>query len=265
MIVDIKVKKALLLGIGIASGKHFDKLYKYRAIDLDKPDSRLADITENHQLWFSSPKNFNDPFDCQINFDYDITEEELIKFLEGEEHPDPQILAEELLQNKEKFFQFTDKVLKDSINSKGICSFSKSWNSVLQWAYYANGHTGIVLGFDLIKDTSFFAELLDVEYKKEYPICNPIKEQDKFPQILAGTKSKQWQHEDEWRVIEEHEGAYSFRKEALTEIIFGVNTSETDIIAIKNLLDSNGYSHTKLFQIKLKEKEYGLDKKELIY
>ena len=47
-------------------------LYKFM-----KADDNLIDNLKNNQLWFSSPKDFNDPFDCKINATLDMSNEEI--------------------------------------------------------------------------------------------------------------------------------------------------------------------------------------------
>lgn len=265
--INKNTRNEIPLSIGIKNGNIPQKLYKYRPIDISEKNSRLTEIIANNQLWFASPDSFNDPFDCQIQFDLEITQEELCDFLKHKNlksEPDPQKFAEALLANKSKFQDITQQFIQDFINTKGVCCFSKRWDILLQWAHYADKHTGIVLGFDLLKDTHFFAnDLLDVSYVNKYPKCNIIKDQDKFAEILAGTKSKHWQYEEEYRVIKPSTENFEFIKEALTEVIFGIKTSDEDIISVKKLLMNNGYSNVTFYRAKLGEKEYRLNREKL--
>ena len=49
------------------------KLYKYQSCS-----SYALDNLRKRCLWFSKPESFNDPFDCDINFEIvDVTEENL--------------------------------------------------------------------------------------------------------------------------------------------------------------------------------------------
>ena len=48
----------------INDGQLSRTLYTYMPIDL--LDERVKPIFQECKLWFSSPANFNDPFDCKI-------------------------------------------------------------------------------------------------------------------------------------------------------------------------------------------------------
>lgn len=62
-------KNALLEGIN--KNQYPTKAYKYRP-DNDKTQR----IITHNELWFSSPVEFNDPYDCNAPIDSDITLEE---------------------------------------------------------------------------------------------------------------------------------------------------------------------------------------------
>ena len=51
-------------------------LYQFRKID-----NYLLQSLVNRKLWFSSPRVFNDPFDCQLPVQVDNSLEEITKFL----------------------------------------------------------------------------------------------------------------------------------------------------------------------------------------
>ena len=43
------------------------KLYKYQSYNV-----QTLDNLKNRQIWFSKPVQFNDPFDCHINYDVEL-------------------------------------------------------------------------------------------------------------------------------------------------------------------------------------------------
>lgn len=90
------------------------------------------------------------------------------------------------------------------------------------------------------KDPDFFHLPFIVDYPPDYPIVNFIKQKDKKIRYkhIAATKSSEWEYEKEIRILKDnrdHEtskGNIKFKKEALTEIKFGLKTNPKDIETI---------------------------------
>ena len=94
-----------------------------------------------------------------------------------------------LLDNKEKIQN--QAILNYSYSDKLICCFSESKDSNPMWAYYGGNHSGIVLEYDTsLFDKKTKDNLFQIDYRtdrKAFSACI--------------TKSKQWEHEKEWRLI----------------------------------------------------------------
>lgn len=109
---------------------------------------------------------------------------------------------------------------KKKINDMfAITCFSEKPDSILMWSHYANKHTGFCVEYDLAKCTSLSAKMLlfPVIYTEERatipmslinfedPTHLKIADLDKFaPDFVISllTKSKIWDYENEWRIIE---------------------------------------------------------------
>ena len=52
-------------------------LYKYMDVS-GKLIKRVEDALHNNSLWFSSPREFNDPFDCRCAYDIRDSREEFV-------------------------------------------------------------------------------------------------------------------------------------------------------------------------------------------
>lgn len=114
-------------------------LYKYSSYDENCHDGIV-----NKYFWFSKPKYFNDPFDC--NMDILKTSSFLMQKLE----------------NKDQIWDFKHETLFDYIKETtedfGILCFTsstnkegfadKGYNNLYFWSHYAKNHTGIALGYD---------------------------------------------------------------------------------------------------------------------
>jgi len=151
-----------------------------------------------------------------------------------------------------------------------IASFSKRNDIALMWSYYAKSHTGIVIGYNFphggIKVGGDAAFLHELEYMED------IKTIDAIPGIPEPilkwvlTKSFDWKHEKELRLVrfetKDPEGNQFFNHhpQHIVKISFGINTSQSDIKDILQILDENYPNHeieftkmeigTELFTIK---------------
>lgn len=228
-------------------------------------------------LWFSDPKDFNDPYDCNmevsISNDYDKILESLIKdntkrslgFTKSDLEQKakywlnhPEVIAKHFKENDEKL-----------VSNLGICCFSKCDNALLMWSHYANKHNGICLTFDIRQDENFFSstEPIFVDYPEKYPLRQypEVSGDKKSIQHLIGTKSKEWQYENEIRLYRNSESHLPFRGEvvfnklALIEVKFGYKTNENERIKInKWLMEAKGYEHVKFKKANLKKFEFGI-------
>jgi hypothetical protein len=92
---------------------------------------------------------------------------------------------------------------KEQINAdKGLICFSRSWSNPLLWGHYAEGHTGMALGFEVSGEL-----LAEVIYAKK-PIKIPIDKATNKPDLseelinrLLRTKFHDWKYEDEVRLF----------------------------------------------------------------
>ena len=92
-----------LLKEGIENGVFPNNVYKFRDFS-DFTDK----IILNSEFYFASPKRFNDPFDCNLSYRQDYTEEEILKKYE--------YLASKLSFSKEQFIEKYGSSLNDFLN-----------------------------------------------------------------------------------------------------------------------------------------------------
>ena len=152
-----------------------------------------------------------------------------------------------------------------------VCCFSKSSDILLMWSHYGDKHGGVCLGFDMNKDSDLFSAPINVEYPPEYPDFNFVK--DRFTkrtgenlQFHFGTKSKDWEYEEEIRIVREIPTGFGnnlgiavpFQKHSLVEVIFGYKTTPKKIEELKELFKQCEYS-ADFKQAKLKEYKFGID------
>ena len=245
-------------------------LYKYRSID--KNTKRI--ITDN-ELYFSSPADFNDPYDCNIPIEKNSSEENIRKhMLRNISESSEEELDRDVKRIKEDP-NFLHEIIKKYLNDFcGICCFSKLYDSILMWSHYADYHKGICLKFDITKDPDLFSINLPVHYSRKLPVFDLFSCQDKIFNKLIQPKFMAWKYESEVRIFKgkkdlennklTNQRIFKFKNEALQEIIFGTNASEKDIKIIKKLCEKSDKNHVKFSKMQLKqEKLYGLEKVDL--
>lgn len=232
--------------------KRPEKLYQFQRFG-----TRSLVNLKKHQLFFSSPAEFNDPFDCAIHFQFSpISDDEYIRFFKDltKEDRNPS-LDEEYFEGKKptaKFKQMAESIMRAAIESlvkerhknRGVACFSEKNDDILMWGHYACGHTGFCLEFD--SRFQPFNGSQPVTYQSEFPILNPVKAyfnsfkkidsigEDDFARALT-TKFTTWSYEKEWRAIHiEPNKLFNYPIEAITGLYFGLKMpfDHKEIIAL---------------------------------
>jgi len=246
-------------------------LYKYCAFNeyTDK-------IFTHNKVYFSSPDEFNDPFDSKPQLTYDGTMTERKRYLwKLYQKKYPTRSKKEILTDVE--MEITTKgrdriVLEDAVakarellrKKLGICCFTEIRDNILMWAHYAKQHTGFCLEFDV--NNEFFRlvmRAIKVEYEVTLPIIN-VLQLDTYPRGELGEKllikANDWRYEKEWRIVdtEKGPGIQNFPADTLSGVILGCRISE------KNRQDVFRWCRKRkhppaLYQASEKQKEFGLD------
>ena len=166
-----------------------------------------------------------------------------------------------------QYNKFTDKFSK-----VGVYSLSKSFDNELLWAYYASGHTGFAIEYDIdILEQSLnynnYAQQLykfDVEYLDDIPQIDIStfrgNEGVEMLKRYIGTKSSSWAHEKELRLIFENTGLLDIDYKAVTAIYFGCRMPDCDIDYIMEKLKGRRLRYYKMVNVK---NSYRFEAKEI--
>ncbi len=126
-------------------------LYKYRSFR----DPFHFNILEG-EIWFASPTSFNDPFDCNIPYRFDLCPEDwlqnylaeaVLSFDSTLSLKEAHDRASALPRDIEGWSRATRELLG---LKNGVFSLTPFWNtpgSQLMWAHYADSHRGFAVGF----------------------------------------------------------------------------------------------------------------------
>lgn len=218
---------------------------------------------------FTPPGELNDPFEClpalPENLARDAVKrirqriEESFEFQGGDDRNArrlKQTQCKRALANfdakiKREPTYFRDEFFKtsgDRINKGlGVLSLSSRWNSALMWSHYTSSYQGFCVGFD--KEHDFFRGVPDksgdrqpisaVVYSRERILIKGDKLDKGDPDRLLFTKSKDWEYEQEERMLAFFEFAnktipqkpypislFKIPDDAIVEIIIGSRASK---------------------------------------
>ncbi len=155
-------------------------LYKYR--DFNNLEFAL-DIFINQRLYAANFKTLNDPMEGRF------------------------VYAKGMLNGVD---------LLDIRGSKAkynILSLGHRPDNMLMWSYYSGGHSGFVVGVEIIEEN---VDVKPIQYVDELRLENVEEDPAKF---ILSQKLRLWEHEQEFRVFTNHN---AFVKVKVKELIFGV-------------------------------------------
>lgn len=243
------------------------RYFNFDLKDLSK-DKKLESFRENY-LWFSKPKFFNDPFDCNM---------EVIKYYNN------------FLNSINTIAEKADDLIINGTKEFGICCFSETNNNIHMWSHYADSHKGICIEYDSSEFNDYFSQLLkcrcyltpvdyrdrlinldgDIEWTKhsEYTefkrIASIIKDPKEldllFEKLLLQKNEGIWSNERELRLIigglarqnnkdKELPSGYKIpiRRDMIKGVIFGVNTPDSLKVEMKKVFGTEvQYQEAKL-------------------
>jgi hypothetical protein len=250
-------------------------LFKFRKID-----KYLEKSLVNSEIYFSSPEQLNDPFDCRVD---------IIKALKNaiykSSSPSRERLRERLVQFR-AMTPFFERVQAD-LEQIGVCSFSLNLTkpaSSLMWAHYADNHRGICLTYRFPE--SFFLENADhilgidrvdyginplsdwfIQNALTWPCFRDFRDFRDFGIALIKkaltVKAQPWEYEEEVRIIRQTEGVEVIDKKFLQQVCFGLKTPKGDITLIKKLIDNCGYDVALYKMVPNASNDFGLEASEI--
>lgn len=221
------------------------KGYKYRSgiglLDKDGNCIFKRDVNTivNNQVYLPTKDELNDPTEGFYN------DEAILGLLEG--------LKDYSSEVKKQYNGLLEKF--DNI---GVYSLSKNNDNELLWAYYASGHTGFAIEYDIdilkesLNHNKYFQFVFDfdVDYVDRIPQAEISVLQgvdaNHMLKTFLGSKSLSWGHEDEYRLIFEGKGLFDIDYRAITGIYFGCRMHEHEVDFIMDKLKGRELSYYKM-------------------
>lgn len=215
------------------------RLYKFRSVETEQERERVEDILLNNRLWASSPKDFNDPFDCAPTYsmtdDLDVKRELVqreIGSLDISTSDRDKLMKSAIAQDSSAIARTMMLQHQEWLSEWGVLSLSASVTNVLLWSHYANSHRGICLEFkDFFNERSQLGRTLQVRYQADRPVIEMSEPfSQKTLQALFLTKADSWEYEKEWRFLRQKGPGYvAFNSLELDAVVLGaLATQETE-------------------------------------
>ena len=214
-------------------------LYKYVSLD------RVPEILDNHRLYLSDGKNFNDPFEITVT----DKKNHKIRYIEG-----LHILSlTNSFRNKLIWSHYTD-------SHKGVCLTVKVPNNLVYPICYSTKR--IYEDSDIDNIISSSTRIAKKSVDKDF---SPLSKDKK----IAFIKDKKWIYEKEYRVVFDktdeagliyHDGKW-FMSVKITNIYLGANFDRNKEEIKRKILESCKRNKIKITQMVLSDTDYSVKKK----
>ncbi len=228
-------------------------LYKYR--DWRNPNHKRIII--NNCVFLSSPRGFEDIYDCKVPESFPLKSELYKLFLQKSIEESINFTRQ---QHKKyarywcKHSPLADPVrLKSEIknvntifnNRFGVLSLSKNPNNDRMWDKYGNKHEGICIGFDSTKLFDIVGGGGEVIYVDELPVIDFMNDNFGTKHIKnIFFKEKKWAFEKEYRLhkmwdrdISDFERNIALQDDTIVEVILGKRNNDKDCEEITELVN----------------------------
>lgn len=214
-------------------------LYKYVPLDY------VADILDNHRLYLSDGKNFNDPFEITVT----DKKNHKIRHIEG-----LHILSlTNSYRNKLIWSHYTD-------SHKGVCITVKVPNELVYPICYSTKR--IYEDSDIDNIISLSTKITKKSVEKDFSLLSKDKK-------IAYIKDKKWMYEKEYRVVFDksdesgliyRDGKW-FMSVKITNIYLGANFNRNKAETQRKILEACKRNKVKITQMVLSDTDYSVKKK----
>ena len=159
--------------------------FKYASIE------RAIQIITEQSLYFSSPLDFNDPYECMPAI---------------QKHDDRFNI--DSLADKTSQRDYIEHLENEILGGRkiGIVCLSETDENTIMYAHYSQNHEGLCLGFEVdiydnrsARTDPFLA--LQVIYDRTYPVLSGNQDSKEQFKKMFLCKHKNWRYEKEWRIV----------------------------------------------------------------
>lgn len=252
-------------------------LYKFKAFD-DKEPQRLTEIFEHGLLYFPTPEQLNDPWECQATVEMPVTRQEIAAAKHrlaktarqsGMKRKVADALAEKNLADPDRFIDTVKTAIKKATRDIRIMSFAAERDNALLWVHYANSHQGICIEFS--SETVLYRLAHRVNYQTNYPWFKYPHDQYEALSTIV-TKSIDWKYEREYRTfnvpgsatqLKLEDGRFRLADAAVSRVYFGALMPPEHQNQIIGSIQKGPFT-PELFKATLRTDAYKLDYERIV-
>ena len=258
-----------------------DTLHQYRP-----PEGWAFENLCNRVLYLNSPRNFNDPYDFRYPPRLHSMTDAEFSFLHSE-MVDKNHLLEHVSNETKEHFRLRvngkfEEVHTEIYGSAGFSCFSESNRNLLMWSHYGGRGKGFCLALDIRagKGLSLHPHpnhedhIAKIQYREPFTMASDIvsfmKERSggaRMPLLsFLMHKAKEWEYEQEWRLLMPREGEIGYAEKALKAVYFGTEATKgteelVRAIIKEQYVDKN--PHIKLHKARLSKSKYQVEFDEI--
>ena len=218
------------------------RLYKYR------PWNEYSEkVLKDCEIYFSNPREVNDPFDCRFPNLPAPQDDQLRKYLEIQytnvrrrsRFSNGILLFEAYIEasleqgaSDPPWESIVDAARRIILDKSCFCSFSEVNNNVLMYSHYAASHTGICFEFRFTFDYAL-SHVEAVRYSSAPAKVDVFDYECDEEELVVATmyeKHESWAYEREWRAfnLRQPRGTVRWDPRCLSGIILGCKMPESD-------------------------------------
>ena len=233
-----------------------EKFYKYRSMESSENAARTEKVVLHDEIFFASPRTFNDPFDLKLSFSLTASpqqqREDFLrlsrKYQPNLSETEHQVEANRVVSmplNADNIATTTTLIQflhAEALTNVGVFCVSTKRDDILMWSHYADSHRGICLEFDGL--SPLMAQAQRVNYSSKRVPINPYTDN---PETMMKkgllTKSDHWVYENEWRLIRyaDGPGVAKYSPTNLTGIILGALASPKTVATVHDWVSRRSF------------------------
>jgi hypothetical protein len=245
------------------------RIYKYRSLSGQYGREAIERALTRNELYWQSPAEFNDPFDCipVLYFGDDAAERKgfharaVARIYNGQ----PRAVRRRHRRRMDRApTARMEERLRDAwgkwLSASAITCFSEVHDHPLMWGHYADSHKGVCLIFEEIANTQTQWFAFPVAYQESRPRVNLTRFNDvKVMMQALFLKNDHWAYEREQRMVawKEAPGYRNFPAQLLKGIIFGAKIRKDDETFVRELLANR--SDLRVFRAEIDDVEFKLN------
>ena len=211
------------------------RLCRLRPVSGGRLERELRCVRES-TIYLSTFDQLNDPFEFTAEFDFESSPEVISASLRSTEgrtgvRADIQSAVRDS-RSPYRRLQLQQMVL-ESTRSWGVYCLSSEFVDEAMWAYYGESHAGIAIILDSTPEMVLRVVPplfpLRVEYSDTPPTVRYWEiPADELARACRGTKSVNWRHEREWRLVGPEAGLFEVPRGMISGLAVGLRTSSGD-------------------------------------